>query len=49
MFAAMLRAQRPMILCAAQPENNAREIANTRRADSTERFVAAVLTMTKLC
>jgi len=48
-FAVVLRGQRRMILCAAQIENNAREISNTRRADSAERFAAAVLSATKVC
>jgi hypothetical protein len=49
MFVAMLRGQRPMILCAGQLENNARENVNTRRAGREERFAAAFLRTPKVC
>jgi hypothetical protein len=38
-----------MILCAASLENNAREIANTRRAARQERFVAAFRSAAQVC
>jgi hypothetical protein len=48
-LAVTLPGQRPMILCAAQLENNAREFSNTRRAGRQKRFAAAFLHTTKVC